>query len=124
MNLRHFILSNDKKVQSDDDISSEGDDYPSYYYTIQNSPDKLSDKPIELRREIQRISTFAIFHKLAPGKGVPHTFVGKFVFFAALQILMYVLPHSLCSPVACTSPCRSTYLRTIHIRLAFTNFYP
>ena len=79
-------MSNDKKPQSDDDASLE-DDYPSYYYTLQNPPNNsFSDKPVELRREIQRIGTFAIFHKLAPGKGIPHTFVGEFVFFATLQI--------------------------------------
>jgi KUP system potassium uptake protein len=76
MNLRHFIHSN-KKPQSDDDVSSEGDYPVSYYYTIRNpSVDgSVDEKTTELRREIQRIPTFAIFHKLAVGKGVPHTFV-------------------------------------------------
>jgi len=76
MNLRHFIYPN-RKPQTDDDISSEGDYPPSYYYTMRK---ELSDVPIdekstEQRREIQRIPTFAIFHKLTPGKGIPHTFV-------------------------------------------------
>jgi KUP system potassium uptake protein len=87
MNLRHFIYSN-KKPQSDDDVSSEGD-YPlSYCYTRRNPPvdEPIDDKTPELRREIQRIPTFAIFHKLAVGKGVPHTFVGKFIFFTLLKI--------------------------------------
>jgi KUP system potassium uptake protein len=94
MNLGHFILSDDKKPQSDDDISLEGDYSPSYYYTMQNpSNGPTSDKPIKLR-EIQRIPTFVIFHKIASGKGVPHTFVGKFAFStpgSTLQRLMHAL---------------------------------
>jgi KUP system potassium uptake protein len=75
MNLRHFIYPN-KKSQTDDDISSEDDYPPSYYYTMRNLSDvPVDEKMIEQRREIQRIPTFAIFHKLTPGKGIPHTFV-------------------------------------------------
>ena len=88
MNLRHFIYSN-KKTQSDDDDSSEGD-YPlSYYYTKRNPSvdEPIDDKTTEPKREIQRIPTFAIFHKLAVGKGVPHTFVGKFVFLQPYRLI-------------------------------------
>jgi KUP system potassium uptake protein len=87
MNLRHFIRSDESKIpNSDDDVSSE-DDYPLSYYYIQNpsSDGPIDDKAVEQRRDIQRIPTFAIFHKLASGKGVPHTFVGVFVFFTTLR---------------------------------------
>jgi KUP system potassium uptake protein len=81
MNLRHFIYPN-RKSNTEDDISSEGDFPPAYHYTMRKD---LSDVPIDekstgQRREIQRIPTFAIFHKLTPGKGIPHTFVGEFAF--------------------------------------------
>ena len=87
MNLRHFIGMNEsKKPLSDDDISSEVE-YPLSYYYIQNPSmyGPISDKSVERRVEIERIPTFAIFHKLATGKGVPHTFVGEFAFFTTLQ---------------------------------------
>lgn len=80
MNLRHFIYPNDKKLNSDDDNSSEEVDHPpSYFYSIQNPQygPLTDDKGVE-RREIGRIPTFAIFHKLAVGKGVPHSFVCEF----------------------------------------------
>ena len=82
MNLRHFIRSNEsKKPQADDDdeVSLECD-YPTSYYYIQNPEMAIDDKAVEERKDLQRIPTFAVFHKLAPGKGVPHTFVGKFDF--------------------------------------------
>ena len=87
MNLRHFIRSNEsEKPHSDDDIASESD-YPLSYYYIQNpsSDGPTDDKAVEQRKEIPRILTFAIFHKLASGKGVPHTFVGEFAFFTTLN---------------------------------------
>ena len=31
---------------------------------------------VEERRELVRINTCAVFHKLSPGKGVPHSFIG------------------------------------------------
>jgi KUP system potassium uptake protein len=83
MNLRRFIGSNEsEKPHSDDDASSESDYHPLSYYYIQNPllDGPIDEKTVEQRREIQRIPTFAIFHKLAPGKGVPHTFVGEFAF--------------------------------------------
>ena len=80
MNLRHFILTKHsrKSTVDDDEISSEsGGDDPSSYYYLPNPLDSLDDKSVEPRREIHRIPTFAVFHKLAPGKGIPHTFVGE-----------------------------------------------
>ncbi|KAF8799021.1 potassium transporter, partial [Phlegmacium glaucopus] len=77
MNLRHFIRPNEKpQADDDDDISSE-DNYPTSYYYVQNPSERvIDDKAVEQRKELQRIPTFAVFHKLAPGKGIPHTFVG------------------------------------------------
>ena len=87
MNLRHFIGTNEKRPlsDSDDDVSSETD-YPVSYYYIENPSlnGPIDDKTVEQRVEIQRIPTFAIFHKLATGKGVPHTFVGEFAYFMIL----------------------------------------
>ena len=81
MNLRHFIVSNDSRKQhsdDDDEVSSDSDFPPSYYYIQNPSEGPFSEKTVDQRREIQRIPTFAIFHKLAVGKGIPHTFVGEF----------------------------------------------
>jgi len=78
MNLRHFIgINESKKPVSDDDISTEAE-YPLSYYYIQNPLmyGPFDEKTTEQRVDIERIPTFAIFHKLASGKGVPHTFVG------------------------------------------------
>ena len=84
MNLRHFIGSSaesKKPISDNDDVTSDSEvDYPLSYYYIQNPPlhGPIDDKTVDQRMEIQRIPTFAIFHKLASGKGVPHTFVGEF----------------------------------------------
>ena len=111
MNLRHFIGTNEKRpLSDDDDVSSEVDNPPSYYYIQNLSMDgPIDDKTVERRVEIQRIPTFAIFHKLATGKGVPHTFVGEFAFFMILRRLNPVSWCRLYSPVACSSTCRSMY---------------
>ena len=94
MNLRHFIRSNDaKKEPSDDDEvseTSEGDPPPSYYYIQNLLEGPIGDKAIEQRRELQRIPTFAIFHKIALGKGVPHTFVGESPFLTIIERLIHV----------------------------------
>ena len=118
MNLRHFIGMNEsKKPLSDDDISSEVE-YPLSYYYIQNPSmyGPISDKSVERRVEIERIPTFAIFHKLATGKGVPHTFVGEFAFFTTLQFF-FISWCRLYTPMACSSPCRGMYkdARSFHI---------
>jgi KUP system potassium uptake protein len=93
MNLRHFIGSSEseKPISDNDDVTSEVE-YPLSYYCIQNPrlDGPIDDKAVEQRMEIQRIPTFAIFHKLASGKGVPHTFVGEFAYFTTLLRLIHV----------------------------------
>jgi KUP system potassium uptake protein len=95
MNLRHFIGSSESKkpisASNNDDVTSEVDCPPPHYY-IQNPrlDGPIDDKTVEQGMEIQRIPTFAIFHKLASGKGVPHTFVGEFAYFTTLRRLIHV----------------------------------
>jgi hypothetical protein len=111
MNLRHFIgLNESKKPLSDDDNSSVAE-YPLSYYYVQNPSmyGPIDEKTVERRIEIERIPTFAIFHKLASGKGVPHTFVGEFVLFMTFWRFIHVSWCRLYSPMACSSSCRSMY---------------
>ena len=95
MNLRHFIGSSESKkpISDNDDVTSEVD-YPLSYHYIPNPrlDGPIDDKTVtvEQRMEIQRIPTFAIFHKLASGKGVPHTFVGVFAYFTTLRRSIHV----------------------------------
>ncbi|EIN06328.1 potassium transporter [Punctularia strigosozonata HHB-11173 SS5] len=92
-NLRHFIVpgeageialhvGNAHGYQEDNAIASEEDrglsPIPHEYYYMAD-PDKgnsFNDFPDEERRQLVRIPTCAIFHKLSSGKGVPHSFVG------------------------------------------------
>ncbi|KZP18771.1 potassium transporter, partial [Athelia psychrophila] len=98
-NLRHFILNdsghqketlslspNVQFAQSDaSDLDEENEGGPSYYFLSRTtsgdvegkaSPMEEKASPMEERRELPRIPTCAIFHKLKSGKGVPHTFIG------------------------------------------------
>jgi len=91
-NLRHFIMQNDDRIQlggghlSYGEASTEQDaNEPAYgaalYYLSQpnkNSyPDDISEKYlVEEKKELTRIPSCAVFHKLTPGQGVPHSFVG------------------------------------------------
>ena len=57
-------------------------------------------KPVEVeeRRELVRIETCAVFHKLTPGAGVPHSFVGFVRQYPALpRVVVSVLPFLLFS---------------------------
>ncbi|KAG5646513.1 hypothetical protein DXG03_003280 [Asterophora parasitica] len=58
--------------QSEPELESD----PTYYYTSVFGEKSDSGEMLELeRRRLQRIPTCAIFHKIAEGKGVPHTFI-------------------------------------------------
>lgn len=65
-------------VQSEDS-SEVNNEKIAYYYTSRDTDShhgKVSDSPTEIQRELSRIPTCAVFHKIASGAGVPHTFVG------------------------------------------------
>jgi len=88
-NLRHFIIQNEKttmklKQENLHGSSIEDDDdeeqvVPSFSYLsgVPLPGSQVSqDSDEEDRKDLARIPTCAIFHKLAEGKGVPHTFIG------------------------------------------------
>lgn len=75
-------------VTEEDDQSITGYD-PTYYY---NTDFKGSDQGVDAggeRKKLQRIPTCAVFHKIAQGKGVPHTFIGWF----SLSLLLLLFLH-------------------------------
>jgi KUP system potassium uptake protein len=114
-NLRHFIHVNDmsEKIMPDvrpsdvrfendlvvDEDREQNEPVPTYYFLTPeaelayNADRKTS---LEGKRELARIPTCAIFHKIASGKGVPHTFVGfirqwpalpRIVIFLSIRVL-------------------------------------
>ncbi|KIK69708.1 hypothetical protein GYMLUDRAFT_34109 [Collybiopsis luxurians FD-317 M1] len=106
-NLRHFIWREDKKVNkneaNDEDIQEEEEPDSAYYYlptqTFSSRDEGLS---IE-KRELTRIPTMAVFHKLTVGRGVPHTFVGFIRQWPALpQLLVFLSVQML--PIARVAP--------------------
>ncbi|KAJ3506567.1 hypothetical protein NLJ89_g6796 [Agrocybe chaxingu] len=83
MNLRHFIghTSSQKPNSpiSDDDEGMTEEDDTAYYFMTKSRPSSekgFEPDSIEDRQALQRIPTCAVFHKIASGKGVPHTFIG------------------------------------------------
>jgi KUP system potassium uptake protein len=66
---------NEAIVEGEDDQSIIDYGHTYYYDTGSSSKDDL-EKPDPERKKLQRIQTCAVFHKIAQGKGVPHTFVG------------------------------------------------
>ena len=78
MNLRHFISPDEKASEAHYDEDGEELDpgLPPYFYLPSPAEKAAGEKMIEERRILQRIPTCAVFHKIASGKGVPHTFVG------------------------------------------------
>lgn len=82
-NLRHFISQETVPKLSnggveDDELESPPSTFRYYYLTADNQ-----------KHELTRIPTCAIFHKISQGKGVPHTFIGKFLRYSCC------LPHNL-----------------------------
>lgn len=76
MNLRHFIQQHGGEIPPADDDSVTQDSSvpdPSFYYLSNKSGD--GNLGME-HKKLQRIPTCAVFHKVAEGKGVPHTFIG------------------------------------------------
>jgi len=81
MNLSHFIRHSPKGGSHDMDDQSSDDHDTSYYFLPKGAnsvnDQKLVDEKSAERKELQRIPSCAVFHKIASGKGVPHTFIGK-----------------------------------------------
>ena len=83
MNLRHFI------GQSRHVPVSPTDEGEVYYYMRNRAPYSSVEDVTENEsrdsksrgKELQRISSCAVFHKIASGKGVPHTFISEFRYF-------------------------------------------
>lgn len=84
-NLRHFIhhdadqsdQDKDNGVAEVEDDLSISDSDPTYYYMPRVSEKADTGEVTKKdRKKLQRIPTVAVFHKIAQGKGVPHTFIG------------------------------------------------
>lgn len=100
-NLRHFIQQDEaygvtfQYKEGDHDITthdgSESDSDPTYYYMPEfpsrpTGESKSIGEIVKLeRKKLQRIPTCAVFHKIAEGKGVPHTFIGMVSLFLLLR---------------------------------------
>ena len=85
MNLRHFIRQQQAVAVLDDGSTTESNDMT--YYMIKDSAGQFEATDEKTGRgltEIVRILTCAIFHKIASGQGVPHTFTGTY----AMQVLL------------------------------------
>lgn len=98
-NLRHFIvakggdedvtyrLPGGEVIEAAGPIEEGGpnvhyvDQVESYYYMAPKIDPSISDEKAdyvdEEKKDLVRISTCAIFHKLSAGMGVPHSFVGE-----------------------------------------------
>ncbi|KAF9561755.1 potassium transporter [Agrocybe pediades] len=82
MNLRHFIHHDNRNgtLSLEDEISSDHQDISYYFYKGTAGEalgsDKYLDEKNGERKELARINSCAVFHKIASGKGVPHTFIG------------------------------------------------
>ncbi|TFK27651.1 potassium transporter [Coprinopsis marcescibilis] len=81
MNLRHFIGLYADPDESDGIESSDNSGKSGYFLhktngDVSSSEQEKQEDGSEPRKELVRISTCAIFHKISQGKGVPHTFVG------------------------------------------------
>lgn len=77
MNLRHFIRQKHAEITLDDGSSIDSAEV-TYYITKKSSGHTVENEKVgrELT-EITRIPSCAIFHKIASGQGVPHTFTGE-----------------------------------------------
>ena len=80
MNLRDFVRQSHKGGSNDVDDQSSEDHDTSYYFLqdMNNLKDqKIVDEKNVDKKELQRIPSCTVFHKIASGQGVPHTFIGK-----------------------------------------------
>ncbi|KIY45499.1 potassium transporter [Fistulina hepatica ATCC 64428] len=107
-NLKHFIYQQDsiaslgpdtiklrgtlEAAVSEDETEERND--PEYYYLEEEKPSV--DAP-RVKRILTRIPTCAVFHKVTPARGIPHTFVGFIRQWPALPrvvvfLSVYILP--------------------------------
>lgn len=98
MNLRHFIfaseddeklalkLNDDSAVRVEDDGGIEEDvgkgeadtlKETKYYYLSPSAHRAPGQWQEDEKQELTRIPTCAVFHKVAQGRGVPHSFIGE-----------------------------------------------
>ncbi|KJA24114.1 hypothetical protein HYPSUDRAFT_39261 [Hypholoma sublateritium FD-334 SS-4] len=76
MNLRHFIRQKQTEITLDDGSSIDSAEV-TYYITKKSSGLTVENEKVSRElMEITRIPSCAIFHKIASGQGVPHTFTG------------------------------------------------
>ncbi|KIM43016.1 hypothetical protein M413DRAFT_435192 [Hebeloma cylindrosporum] len=115
MNLRHFVRQSHKDGPNGiDDQSSDVHDITSYYF-LQNDTNSVNDqKTVEEkdggRRDLQRIPSCAVFHKIASGQGVPHTFIGFVRQWPALPRVVIFL--SVCLVPSARVPVEERYVVT------------
>jgi len=88
-NLRHFIFRDVKpttialrpETEGNEQEAKENEDEAEFesatYYISTLRQDGFSSEEKNVRQEVVRIPTMAVFHKLSAGRGVPHTFVGE-----------------------------------------------
>lgn len=70
-----MITNNEEGPEEVEEID---DDDSAYYYLPKEKQFASQDRGLEVeKRDLARIPTMAIFHKLTVGRGVPHTFVGE-----------------------------------------------
>ncbi|PPQ85166.1 hypothetical protein CVT25_004173 [Psilocybe cyanescens] len=112
MNLRHFIHQTQKNGNDLDEDS--GSEDMSYYFLEKESQaddgkEIVDEKPSE-RKELQRIPSCAVFHKIASGPGVPHTFIGFIRQWPALPRVVIFL--SVCIVPTARVPTEERYVVT------------
>ncbi|PPQ76542.1 hypothetical protein CVT26_013241 [Gymnopilus dilepis] len=120
-NLNHFIYMSRRPSspkprdheESDEQETGEEDEEKSYYfYDARNmgvSDDSMKEK-IGEKRELQRIPSAAVFHKIASGRGVPHTFIGFIRQWPALPRVVIFL--SVCVVPIARVPAQDRYVLT------------
>ena len=128
-NLRHFIVADEKgevaipvreraqAITSDNDELEESVSVQERYYYLarDKTPSDSILEQTEDRRELVRISTCAVFHKFAAGKGVPHSFVGFIRQWPALPQVVV----SLLSVISITSGLlNDTIPKDLHVGLS------
>ncbi|KAF8918970.1 potassium transporter [Mucidula mucida] len=104
-NLREFIQRDEKsrvtirlephgsESETEDvlmDDAPQSDEASTYYY-IDSVSSKGSHNQLAQRRELARIPTCAVFHKITEGSGVPHSFIGLVRQWPALpEVLIFL----------------------------------